>query len=172
MTDRYVYNQVNGISISLSLLMTTTDTNYYTKLTLNAANQLVFVGSTFYDHLQENQKRLAADTGKSKFPGRMIFATQAGIDARTAWGGGVTPDGFVTCRRDTSSTPNGLIFTRRGDSASRVWVCGGTVSFANDVPSNSCYEVRWTIFDEGCGVVKMWSRNGAHSLYATLNITN
>lgn len=139
--------------------MTKTDTNYYTKSTLNSANQLVFVGSTWYDQLQENQKRLAADTGKPNFPGQMMFATQAGIDARTAWGAGVTPNGFVTCKRDTSTTPNGLVCTRPGDSVTKVWICGGTVSFANDAPNGNslCYEVRWTILNEGCGDVKLWS---------------
>jgi hypothetical protein len=144
MTDWYVWSQVHGISMGGQILMTTTDTNYYTKFTLNSANQLIFVGSTFYDQLEQNQKRLAADTSKSNFPGRMMFATQAGIDAGTACGAGVTPSGFVTCERDTSTTSNGLVCTRPGDSASRVWICGGTMSFANNAPNGNplCYEVR------------------------------
>lgn len=87
-----------------------------------------------------------------------MFATQAGIDACTACGAGVIPNGSVTCRRDTLSTPNGLICTRPVDADSMVWVCGGTIFFASDAPNNSCYEVSWTIVNEGCGVVKTWSR--------------
>jgi hypothetical protein len=125
------------------------------QFTLNPTHQLVFVGSSFYDQPQGNQKQLAADIGKSNLPGRTMFATQAGIDVRTALGAGVTPNGFVTCRRDTATKPHGLVCTRLGDSASRVRVCRGTVSFADDTPDNSCYEVRWAMANEGCGAVKM-----------------
>ncbi|KAF3038999.1 hypothetical protein E8E12_004989 [Didymella heteroderae] len=100
MTDCNVYSKVNGISEGAQSLMTTTDTIYWTKSTLDSANRLIFVGTPFYDQVQQNQKQLAAKTGKSNFPGRAMFATQAEIDVCSAWGAGVTPHVFMTSARD------------------------------------------------------------------------
>lgn len=132
----------------MGVLFTTSETGIHTKFALNSDGNLVYIWDQTY-----NQQRLAADTAN---PGRLMFGTASAVSIRADYG---TPNSFVTCRRDTSTTPNSLICNRPGDSLAKMWRCGGTLYLSNTTPfgNSNCYEVGLTMANEGCSSVRLMS---------------